>query len=107
MGILMMLLFTVFIFAPLLGMVISNSGTTYIGHMGYGLCMLATIPILFGIFKGLIWMFLLIGNIFVGAPDIGCIENLHQVGDGVYEIVPSSVSYGGYYDTEDEVEILD
>ena len=43
-------------------------------------------------------------DIFVEDSDIGCIENLHEVEDGVYEIVPSSISYGGYYDTEDEVE---
>lgn len=65
MDILMMLLFAVFIFAPLLGMVISNSDTTYLGCMGYGLCMLLTIPILFGIFKGLVWLFELIGDISV------------------------------------------
>lgn len=65
MDILMMLLFAVFIFAPLLGMLISNSGTTYLGHMWNGLCMLLTIPILFGIFKGLVWLFELIGSIFV------------------------------------------
>lgn len=61
----MMLLFTVFIFAPLLGMVISDEYTSYIGHMWNGLCMLLTIPILFGIFKGLVWLFELIGSIFV------------------------------------------
>lgn len=43
-------------------------------------------------------------DIFVEDSDIGCIENLHEVEGGVYEIVPSSISYGGYYDTEDEVE---
>lgn len=43
-------------------------------------------------------------DIFVEDSDIGCIENLHEVEDGVYEIVPSSINYGGYYDTEDEVE---
>lgn len=39
-------------------------------------------------------------DIFVEDSDIGCIENLYEVEDGVYEIVPSSISYGSYTSTQ-------
>lgn len=43
-------------------------------------------------------------DIFVEDSDIGCIENLHEVEDGVYEIVPSSISYGSYEYPDEDVE---
>lgn len=43
-------------------------------------------------------------DIFVEDSDIGCIENLHEVEDGVYEIVPSSISYGSYEYPDEYVE---
>lgn len=64
-SILMIILFTVFVFCPIMSMTISDIATTYFGHIAVGLCYIGGIPILFGIFKGLVWLFELIGSIFV------------------------------------------
>lgn len=43
-------------------------------------------------------------DIFVDSTDVYSIENLDQVEDGVYELIPASVNYGTYEYPCSEVE---